>query len=183
MIKETGKTRTAKNVATRIAVLAVMAALLESVKWALNIFPNVELVSLFCALYGYVFGLIGVVPVFVFVCIEMLWWGINTWVLEYFVHFPLITVVFCFFRTLKIDKTWVFVTFITLLTAFFGVFTSFVDVTFFMGFEDFWRRFSIYYMRGIWFYVVHVACNFIVFLLLFKPLSKLLEKLKLSVGF
>ena len=183
MIDGTEKPRTRRKIATRIATLAVMAALLEAVKWALAVLPNVELVSLFCALYGYVFGLIGVVPVCVFVCIEMLWWGVNTWVLEYFVHFPLITLVFCLFRALKVDKTPVFVAVITLLTAFFGVFTSFVDVVFFMGFEDFWRRFCIYYMRGIMFYVVHVVCNFVVFLLLFKPLAKLLEKLKLSIGF
>ena len=49
------------SVATRLAVLGVLTALLEAVKWALNVLPNVELVTLFCALYGFCFGPVSVV--------------------------------------------------------------------------------------------------------------------------
>ena len=104
------------SVATRLAVLGVLTALLEAVKWALNVLPNVELVTLFCALYGFCFGPISVVSVALFVVIETLWWGVHTWVLEYFIHFPLICLTFALFKKLGINKLWVFVGFAVIIT-------------------------------------------------------------------
>lgn len=171
------------SVATRLAVLGVLTALLEAVKWALNVLPNVELVTLFCALYGFCFGPISVVSVALFVVIETLWWGVHTWVLEYFIHFPLICLTFSLFKKLGINKLWVFVGFAVIITVAFGFFTSFVDVVIPVGFYDFSRRYVVYYMRGIWFYVVHVTCNFVVFIVLFRPLEMLFTRLKEAIRF
>ena len=171
------------SIATRLAVLGVLTALLEAIKWALNVLPNVELVTLLCALYGFCFGPISVVSVGLFVVIETLWWGINTWVLEYFIHFPLICLMFAFFKKLGINKIWVFTLFAVLITISFGFFTSFVDVVIPVGFYDFPKRYVVYYMRGILFYIVHVVCNFVVFSILFRPIEKLFTRLIEAIGF
>ena len=57
------------SAAKKIAVLAVMAALLVAGKAALTAIANVEVVSLFCALFGYVFGVVSVIPVCILITI------------------------------------------------------------------------------------------------------------------
>ena len=62
-----------------VALIGVMAASVECAKLALSFIPNVEVVSLLLALYGYVFGWMGVVCAFVFVLTEILVWGVGSW--------------------------------------------------------------------------------------------------------
>ena len=76
--KEKGLT-TAKG----IALVGIMAATLECAKLVLSFLPNIEVVTLLCALYGYVFGIYGVIAVAVFVCIEPLIWGVGSWIISY----------------------------------------------------------------------------------------------------
>ena len=165
--------------AKKVALIAIMTATIEAGKLALSAIPNVEVVSLLCAVYGYVFGLIGVVSIVLFVGIETLIWGVNTWVLSYLIYWPMVCMIYWLLRILKVQSRLIITAVIVVLTAFFGVLTSLVDVGLFSGFwEDFWQRFAIYYSRGIVFYVVQIACNTIVFPLLFLPLVKVLAKFR-----
>ena len=165
--------------AKKVALIAIMTATIEAGKLALSAIPNVEVVSLLCAVYGYVFGLIGVVSIVLFVGIETLIWGVNTWVLSYLIYWPMVCMIYWLLRILKVHSRLIITAVIVVLTAFFGVLTSLVDVGLFSGFwEDFWQRFAIYYSRGIVFYVVQIACNAIVFPLLFLPLVKVLAKFR-----
>lgn len=165
--------------AKKVALIAIMTATIEAGKLALSAIPNVEVVSLLCAVYGYVFGLIGVVSIVLFVGIETLIWGVNTWVLSYLIYWPTVCMIYWLLRLLKVKSRLIITAVIVVLTAFFGVLTSLVDVGLFSGFWDnFWQRFAIYYSRGIVFYVVQIACNAIVFPLLFLPLSNVLAKFR-----
>lgn len=165
--------------AKKVALIAIMTATIEAGKLALSAIPNVEVVSLLCAVYGYVFGLIGVVSIVLFVGIETLIWGVNTWVLSYLIYWPTVCMIYWLLGRLKVKSRLIITAVIVVLTAFFGVLTSLVDVGLFSGFWDnFWQRFAIYYSRGIVFYVVQIACNAIVFPLLFLPLANVLTKFK-----
>lgn len=165
--------------AKKVALIAIMTATIEAGKLALSAIPNVEVVSLLCAVYGYVFGLIGVVSIVLFVGIETLIWGVNTWVLSYLIYWPMVCMIFWLLRLLKVKSRLIITAVIVVLTAFFGVLTSLVDVGLFSGFWDnFWQRFAIYYSRGIVFYIVQIVCNAIVFPLLFLPLAKVLAKFR-----
>lgn len=165
--------------AKKVALIAIMTATIEAGKLALSAIPNVEVVSLLCAVYGYVFGLIGVVSIVLFVGIETLIWGVNTWVLSYLIYWPTVCMIYWLLGRLKVKSRLIITAVIVVLTVFFGVLTSLVDVGLFSGFWDnFWQRFAIYYSRGIVFYVVQIACNAIVFPLLFLPLAKVLTKFK-----
>ena len=160
----------------------MMAATIECAKLALAAIPNVEAVSLLIALYSYVFGFIGVLSALVFVCIEPLVWGMGTWVISYFIYWPALALVFFLLGKIGFKNRYLITFTVTLMTFLFGILTSFVDIGLFSGsFDNFFYRFGIYYARGVVFYVVHIASNTIIFITLFPPLLKLLNKIKSTV--
>lgn len=165
--------------AKKVALVAVMTAAVEGAKLALAMIPNVEAVTLLCAAYGYVFGGLGILATSLFVVIETLIWGVNTWVLSYIIHWNGVCFVFWILSKRKVRSRFWLTFCAVILTVWFGVLTSLVDIGLFGGtYKDFWSRFAIYYMRGIWFYVVQVACNLLLFPIAFLPLVKVLEKSK-----
>ncbi len=156
-----------------------MAATVECGKLALAAIPNVEVVTLLLALYGYVFGWLGVLAALVFVWIEPLIYGFGTWVVSYFLYWPLVAFVFMLLGKARVKNRVLLSAAAVLLTVFFGVFTSLVDVGLLSGsFDNFLYRFGIYYLRGIVFYAVQIACNLVLFLLVFPFLSKKLKLIK-----
>lgn len=165
---------------TDIALTGVMAATLEAVKLALSALPNIELVSLLLALYGYVFGLSGVLAAVIFVVAEILIWGLNTWVISYLIYWPVFALLFWLIGK-KISNRFAITGIAIVMTFLFGVLTSLIDIGLFSGYWDsFFERFTIYYLRGVWYYVVHIVCNTVVFITLFKPLEALFRKLKVQ---
>ena len=175
--------------ARKITSLAVMSALLVVGKWALNVIPNVEVVTLFCGLFGYVFGFAALIPATVFCIEETFVWGFNTWQLAYFIHWNLVTLLFVFLGRAAHEpkrKTDYFLPVVcgVLITATYGVLTSFIDALYAAILSDMGRLFeyfAIIYVRGVAFYAVHVISNAIILSVLFLPLSFLLKKLKEKV--
>ena len=164
--------------AKRIAFVGIAAATIECAKLALAFLPNVEVVTLLCALYGYVFGWLGVLAALVFVCIEPLIWGVNTWVVLYFIYWPLVAFVFMLFGKIKLKNRWIITLTAVVLTVFFGLLSSFIDIGLFSGyFDNFFYRFSVYYLRGLPFYLAQIATNAVIFPLLFLFISQKLQKL------
>ena len=148
------------SAAKKIAFVGISAATVECAKLALASLPNVEVVTLLIAVYSYVFGSLGVLSSFVFVCIEPLIWGVNTWVITYFIYWPLLALVFMLLGRAKIKNRWLISAVAVLMTVFFGVLSSFVDIGLFSGrFDRFFYRFSIYYTRGISFYITQILKN------------------------
>ena len=90
--------------AIKLALIAVMAATLEGGKLALSFIPNVEIVTLLCAVYGYVFGLSGIVATYVFVGLETLIWGANTWVVTYLIHWGAVALVFMLLGKARVKR-------------------------------------------------------------------------------
>ncbi len=167
--------------AKKIALVGIAAATIECGKLALALLPNIEVVTLLCALYGYAFGGFGVIAAVIFVCIEPLIWGVNTWVVLYFVYWPFVAFVFWIFGRIKIKNRWIIALFAVLLTFIFGLLSAFIEIGLFSGYFDrFWYRFGIYYLRGVPFYIAQIATNAVLFPLLFPPLSKKLSLLKHS---
>ena len=173
------KSQKKKFSAKGIALVGIMAATLECGKLALSFLPNIEVVTFLLALYGYVFGIYGVVAAFVFVCIEPLIYGFGTWVVSYFLYWPAVALVFMIFAKIKLKNRFVITFTAVALTAWFGVLSSFVDIGLFSGFfENFWYRFGVYYLRGIPFYAAQISCNAVLFLALFKFFSAKLNGIK-----
>lgn len=165
--------------AKKIALVGIAAATIECGKLALAALPNIEVVTLLCALYGYVFGPLGVLAALVFVFIEPIIWGVNTWLVLYFIYWPLVASVFWLFGIIKLKNRWILTAAAILLTVFFGILSAFVDVGLFSGyFDNFWYRFSVYYLRGLPFYITQTVTNAVLFPLLFRLLSEKLINIK-----
>ena len=161
-----------------IALVGVLAATLTCAKMILSFLPNVEIVTLLCALYGYVFGPIGVGATIVFVCIEPLIYGFHLWVISYFLYWPLIPAIFWLLRRFGIKSRILLTSVALVLTLWFGVLSSLVEVGLFSGaYQNFFERFCIYYLRGITFYAIQFCCNAVAFPLLFRPVSDRLERM------
>ena len=164
------------------ALVGMMAATIECAKLALAAIPNVEAVSLLIAIYSYVFGWAGVLSAFVFVAIEPLVWGMGTWFVSYLIYWPLLALVFLFLGKVKIKNRFLIAGIVVLMTFFFGILTSLVDIGIFSGsFDNFFYRFGIYYARGVVFYILHIGSNFLIFLFLFPPLKKFVTNIKLKI--
>ena len=152
-----------------VAYTALAAASLTAGKFVLSAIPNVEIVTLLCAVYGFVLGAQGVLATCIFVACETLIYGLGPWVISYAIHWPAVALVFWllsrFIKPSRVIPTIVAV----IMTTSFGVLTALVDVGLFSGFwDDFGQRFAIYYARGAVFYVTQIVCNALVFPLLFR---------------
>ena len=157
--------------ARQIALVGIMAATLECGKLALSF--------LLCALYGYVFGISGVMATAVFVCIEPLIYGIGSWIVSYFVFWPAVALIFMMLGRRGVKQRWIFVLTAVLLSVVFGILCSVIDVAFFLGINKYYpKNVLIYYIRGLGFDIVHIISNFAVFITLFPLLARKLESIK-----
>lgn len=164
------------------ALVGIMAAVIECAKLALMALPNIEVVSLLIAVFSYAFGWAGLLASLVFVSIEPLVWGMGSWFISYLIYWPLLSAVFFFLGRRRVRGRFTVAAVAVVLTLFFGVLTSLVDVGLFSGsFDRFFYRFGIYYARGVLFYVLHVASNAVIFLFVFKSLLDVTEKIKLKI--
>lgn len=165
--------------AKKIALVSAMTATIVAGKFVLSSIPNVEVVTLLCASYGYVFGAMGLLAVSLFVLVESFIYGINSWILTYVIYWNLVCLIFWILAKSKVKNTPIIVLIAVVSTTFFGVLSSLVDVGLFGGIgNDFWNRFAIYYVRGTVFYIIQIVCNVILFAFAFKPFINLLNKLK-----
>ena len=171
--------RRAISGAKAIALVGITAATLECAKLALSALPNIEVVTLLVALYGYVFGWYGLLSAVVFVSIEPLIYGFGTWVVSYYIYWPLLALTFMLLGKIKIKNRWLLTAVAIAMTFFFGVLTSLVDVGLLSGnFDNFFYRFGIYYARGAIFYTIQLICNAVLFPLFFVFLSDKLAVMK-----
>lgn len=176
-----------------IAVSALFAALLVGGKEALAALPNIEVVTLLIALCAYVWGAVVVFPaVNVFVAVDMAIWGVNTWIISYFIHWNAVALVFLLLGKLTFKHRGVQIAVATttaaVLTTLFGVLTSVVDTLvgytgkgFFFDFDNFFRRFAVMYAAGSSFFLTQIVCNVALFATAFLPLVAVNMKAKLRM--
>ena len=158
--------------AKAIALVGVTAATVECGKLVLSALPNIEVVTLLLALYGYVFGWYGVLSALVFVSIEPLIYGFGTWLPAYLIYWPLVALVFMLLGKIKLKNRWLITAVAVGMTFLFGLLTSLIDVGLLSGnFDNFLYRFGLYYARGIPFYAIQLACNAVLFPCFFLFLS------------
>ena len=173
------KTKFGKSAAKSCALVGTMAAILECAKLALSFIPNVEVVTLFTSLFGFVFGWYGVAAAAVFVCVEPLIYGFGTWIISYYLYWPFVALVFMLLSKARIKNRVILTGAAILLTLWFGILTALVDVGLFSGsYDNLFYRFSVYYVRGIVFYAIQLVTNAVIFPLLFLFLENKLQLIK-----
>ena len=148
----------------------MLGALTFGAKFVMAGLPNIEPVTLFVMVFGAVFGLKALYPVYVYVLLEILLYGIGTWNLIYLYIWALLAVLAWLLRKRQSCIDWAI-----LAGAFglcFGALCAPVD--FLLGDISF---VVAKWISGILFDVTHCAGNFVIALLLFNPLRNLLKTL------
>ena len=170
--------------ASYVTEVAVMAGMLTALKFALSFVPNVEVVTLLIAVFSAVWGVKYSAPATIVFClVEMAIYGIGGWVILYFIYWPLLAVVFHFaLRKLRGWKALVVATAIAIVfSVFFGVLSASAETLIVIGNvspDRLGTFFVSYYIKGLWFDLVHTVSAGASVIALFLPLSIVGEKLK-----
>ena len=159
-----------KLVIREIALFGMLGALTFGAKVAMSPLPNIEPVSLFVMLFAVVFGMKCLYPIYLYVLLEMLVYGFGTWNLNYLYVWAILAVAAFCMRRLKHPIWW------ALLSGLFGMSFGLLcaPVDFLLGDLGF---VIAKWVSGLSFDVTHAVGNFVIALILFVPLRKLLTKL------
>lgn len=164
----------------KVALIAMIAAMLTGGKLALLFLPNVEVVTLIIILTSCVFGITVSLPAtLIFVTVEPFFHEINTWLISYYIYWPLLALVFSIF--MKNKENPLFPAILTaIMTFLFGVITTLTDTILAGGLNNgmFFRLFGFNYARGVAFFITHIVSNLFIVAILYKPLYVLLKRLK-----
>lgn len=151
-------------------LFGILGALTFAMKVTMAALPNIEPVSLCILVYGVVFGYKALYPVFVYVILEILCFGLGTWNICYLYIWAILAVAAVLLRNMRQSLGWALVSGVYGLL--FGALCGIVDV-FIGGFGYAVAKWA----SGIPFDIAHCIGNFCMALVLFKPLRELLEKL------
>lgn len=160
----------AKLTIRQIALFAMLGALTFGLKVAMSYLPNIEPVSLMVMIFAVVFGRKCVYPIYLYVAMEILIYGLGTWNVNYLYVWAILALAAYLLRNMKGALSW------ALLSGGFGLAFGLLcaPVDFFLG--DLGYVISKW-VSGIPFDIAHCAGNFVIALLLFNPLRSLTEKL------
>lgn len=156
-----------------IALIGLLSASITAGKLALSFIPNVEIVTLLFIVYTIVFGFKKSIFVsIVFTTTEILIYGISTWITVYYFIWFLLVAITALMKG-KIKSEYGYAALGAIFGYAFGIFFAIFE-SFFYGAAYGW----VYWLRGIPFDIIHGTSNFIIILVLFKPLNKVLGNLK-----
>lgn len=148
----------------------MLAALTFALQVVMSPLPNIEPVSLLVMLFAVTFGWKALYPVYIFVVMEILYYGISTWNVYYLYVWTILAVASVLIRNVQHPVIWALVS--AVFGLLFGALCGIADI--FAG----GLAFAVSkWAMGIPFDVTHCIGNFVIAIVLFQPLRKLLQKL------
>ena len=153
-----------------ITIMALMVAIIEVCKVALAQIPNVELTSFWIIMFALYFGkrVFYVVPVFIL--IEGAMYGFDLWWIMYLYAWPLLALVTLLLRKMKGAWEW------SMVSGIFGLMFGFLCAIPYIFTSGIYGAFT-YWVAGIPFDLIHGIANFVIMLVLYKPLKQVMIKL------
>ena len=153
-----------------VALFGILGGLTFAAKFVMAFLPNIEPSSLRVMLFAVVFGWKGLFPTYVYVALEILINGVNVWNIPYLYIWLLLFAAARMIRKMTHPLAW------AMLSGVFGLLfgvlclpTTWIMSGFSSGLA--------WWISGIPYDVMHCVGNFVIALLLFMPLRKLLDKL------
>lgn len=162
-----------------IARIGMMVAVLEVSKLALSFLPNVELVTFWLILFTLFFGAKTVPAVFLFILVEGSLYGFGLWWFMYAYIWPSVALTVWLTRKQTSRWYWAFVSGIFGLL--FGALCSLVYIPIGIaegGLAQGLRIAFVWWIAGIPFDLIHGTSNFILMLVLFKPVYGVMRRVK-----
>lgn len=167
-----------KMTAWDIALTGIMAAVMVVCKEVLGFLPNIELVSFWVIMFTLSFGWRILFAVPVFVLIEGCLYGMGPWWIMYLYAWPLLALAAYLNR--RQESVW----FWSLLSAFYGLFFGFLCAIPYVviGITDKGIRGGLYagftwWVAGIRWDIVHCIGNFVLMLVLYRPVRNAMRKI------
>lgn len=162
------------NNVKRMVLIALLASTIIIAKESLSFLPNIELVTFLLITYTFVFRLNDVLWIsFIFCLIQMILYGIGMWTPMYFMVWPGLVVITHILKP-YLTTDFRLALFSGCFGLFFGLFFSIpyalIDVH--MGIS--------YFLNGIFFDLIHAVANYLIMLLLFQPVNRILKRLVVS---
>ncbi len=167
---EKGRKRGPKETAWDVALMGMMVATLEAGKMALSAAPNVEIVTLLVILYTLQFGKKTLYAVIVFVLLECGIWGIGLWTVMYLYLWPLLALMALLLR--NIDSVWFWSIFSAVFGVMYGGLCSFAYLLFGGPSTAF-----AWWIAGIPWDLLHGGANFILMMVLYRPLRRVFRRI------
>ena len=164
-----------KNTTRYLVILALCTAIIFVQQVAFAWLPNIELVSLLVIIYTLTFRHKVLYIIYAFVLLEGVTYGFNLWwVIPYLYVWTILAGVAWLFRSMRSSLGW------AVLSGVFGLLFGALCAIPYLFIGGPATAFA-YWVSGIPFDIAHCAGNFLLCLLLWKPLYKLLtERLKLQ---
>jgi len=148
----------------------MLGGLTFGAKFVMSSLPNIEPVSLLIMLFAVTFGAKALFPMGLYIVLEILIYGIQLWNINYLYVWPILLAVSLLMRKTESPLLW------AVMSAVFGLLFGLLcaPVYLFAG----GLTFAInWWLSGIPFDLLHCVGNFVITLLLFAPLRKLLGDL------
>ena len=156
----------------KITRIALLSAILYVSKVALEFLPNVELVSLLTFLYTLVFGKEAFLIVTVFNLFELIQWGFGTWWVSYLYVWPLLVLITLLLKKIIKEEFLIW----SVVSGLFGLIFGSLFAIVYLPVDPAYAL--AYWISGLPWDVWHGVCNFVLMLVIGKPLYLLLKKIK-----
>ena len=153
-----------------VVLFGVLGALTFALQVVMGPLPNIEPVSLLVLLYGAVFGWKCLYPVYVFVVMEILFYGLGLWNVNYLYIWAVAGAAGVVLRKMDSPLGWAMVSGVYGLA--FGALCGIADLCI-----GGWGYAAAKWVSGIPFDILHCVGNFAMALILFKPLRRVLDRL------
>ena len=153
-----------------ITLFAMLGALLFGAKYVMSLLPNIEPVSLLVMVFAVVLGVKALYPIYLFVGLDILLYGLGGWNFVYLYIWAILWLVAWLMRKMQHPLGW------AILSGTFGLlFGALCSPIYFV--VGGWEMVVAKWISGLSFDLLHCAGNFTLALVLFVPLRKLLQKL------
>ena len=153
-----------------MVLFGMLAAMTFALKVVMSALPNIEPVSLMVMLFAVIFGWKAFYPIYIYVALEIFCYGIDTWSICYLYVWAILAVAAIFLRNMEHPLWWAMLSGVFGLL--FGALCAIVDIFLFD-----WTYAVTKWTSGIIFDIYHCVGNFIIALILFKPLRNLVDQL------
>lgn len=167
-----------KIAAGDVALIGVMTAVIIVCKEVLSFLPNIELVSFWIIMFTLFFKWRVFFAVPVFVLIEGCLYGMNIWWIMYLYAWPLLALMTYLWRRQKSVWFW------SVLSGAFGLSFGFLCALPYavVGITDNGFRGGLYagftwWVAGLPFDIVHCIGNFVIMMILYQPVRKMMLKI------
>ena len=151
-----------------IALFGVLGALTFGAKYVMSFLPNIEPVSLMVMLFAVVFGKKFIYPIYLYVLLEILFYGLGIWNINYLYIWAILAIAAYFMRKTEGALPW------AILSGSFGLLCGALCAPVDVAIGGIGYAITKW-VSGIPFDLAHCAGNFVIALLLFTPLRKLLQ--------